>query len=97
MRDALPPRLAAILAERRGCTVAWTVSARTGATASFTARELVPGAPFEQDISVVLVGVNDALRLTPRRTWRASMDRLWLAQSRTWTASSDRSQGVGQS
>ena len=76
MRNALPPQLAAILAERRGCTVAWTVSARTGATASFTARELVPGAPFEQDISVVLVGVNDALRMTPRRTWRASMDRL---------------------
>jgi lysophospholipase L1-like esterase len=76
MCDALPPQLAAILAERRGCTVAWTVSARTGATASFTARELVPGAPVEQDISVVLVGVNDALRMTPRRTWRASMDRL---------------------
>jgi lysophospholipase L1-like esterase len=76
MREALPPQLAAILAERRGCPVAWTVSARTGATASFTARELVPGAPFGQDISVVLVGVNDALRMTPRRTWRASMDRL---------------------
>ena len=76
VRDALPRQLAAILAERCGCTVAWTVSARTGATASFTARELVPGAPFEQDISVVLVGVNDALRMTPRRAWRASMDRL---------------------
>jgi lysophospholipase L1-like esterase len=76
MRDALPPQLAAILAERRGCTVAWTVSARTGATASFTARELVPEAPFEQDISIVMVGVNDALRMTPRRRWRASMDRL---------------------
>ena len=76
MRDALPPQLAAILAERRGCTVAWTVSARTGATASFTARDLVPGAPFEQDISVVLVGVNDALRMTPRQTWHASMDNL---------------------
>jgi lysophospholipase L1-like esterase len=76
MREALPPQLAAILAEHRGCTVAWTVSARTGATASFTARELVPGAPYEQDISVVLVGVNDALRLRPRRTWRANMDRL---------------------
>ena len=76
VRDALPRQLAAILAERRSCTVAWTVLARTGATASFTAQELVPGAPFEQDISVVLVGVNDALRMTPRRAWRASMDRL---------------------
>jgi lysophospholipase L1-like esterase len=76
LRDALPPQLAAILAEHRRCTVAWTVSARTGATASFTAMELVPGAPFEQDISVVLVGVNDALRLRSRRTWRTSMERL---------------------
>jgi hypothetical protein len=63
MRDALPPQLAAILAARRGCPVAWTVSARNGATARFTADELVPTAPVEQDIAVVLVGVNDALRL----------------------------------
>ena len=76
MRDALPPQLSAILAVRRGCTVAWTVSARTGATASVTAEELVPAAPIEQDIAVVLVGVNDVLKMTPRQTWRASMDRL---------------------
>jgi lysophospholipase L1-like esterase len=75
MRDALPPQLAAILATRRGCTVEWTVSARTGATASVTAEELVPVAPLEQDIALVLVGVNDVLKLTPRHTWRASMDR----------------------
>jgi lysophospholipase L1-like esterase len=43
-------------------------------TASLTARELVPTAPYEQDIAVVLVGVNDALRRTPRRNWRVSMD-----------------------
>jgi lysophospholipase L1-like esterase len=71
IRDALPPQLAAILAARRGCTVAWTVSARTGATASLIAEELVPAAPLEQDIVVVLVGVNDALKMTPRQTWRA--------------------------
>ena len=76
MRDALPPQLAAIVAVRRGCTVAWTVSARTGATASVTAEELVPAAPIEQDIAVVLVGVNDVLKMTPRQTWRASMERL---------------------
>lgn len=76
MRDALPPQLSAILAVRRGCTVAWTVSARTGATASVTAEELVPAAPIEQDIAVVLVGVNDVLKMTPRQTWRASMNRL---------------------
>jgi lysophospholipase L1-like esterase len=76
MRDALPPQLAVILAARRGCTVAWTASARTGATASVTAEVLVPAAPLEQDIAVVLVGVNDVLKMTPRQTWRASMDRL---------------------
>jgi lysophospholipase L1-like esterase len=76
MPDALPPQLAAVLAACRGCTVAWTVSARNGATARFTAEELVPTAPVEQDIGVVLVGVNDALKMTPRQTWRASMDRL---------------------
>ena len=76
MSDALPPQLAAILATRRGCTVAWTVSARTGATARFTAEELVPTAPVDQDIAVVLVGVNDALKMTSRQTWRASMDGL---------------------
>src|SRR4029450_13074965 len=76
LHDALPPQLAAILAARRSCIVAWTVVARTGATASFTAEELVPTAPVEQDIAVVLVGVNDALRMTPRQTWRTSMDRL---------------------
>lgn len=76
IRDALPPQLAAILAARRGCMVAWTVWARTGATASVTAAELVPSAPLEQDIALVLVGVNDVLKMTPRQTWRASMDRL---------------------
>jgi lysophospholipase L1-like esterase len=76
MRDALPPQLAAILATRRGCMVEWTVSARTGATASFTAEELVPMAPLEQDIALVLVGVNDVVKLTPRPIWRARMDRL---------------------
>jgi lysophospholipase L1-like esterase len=39
-------------------------------------RELVPTAPFEQDIAVVLVGVNDVLKMTPRRAWRASIDQL---------------------
>jgi lysophospholipase L1-like esterase len=76
MRDALPPQLAAILAACRGCPVAWTVSARNGATARFTAEELVPTAPVEQDIAVVMVGVNDALRMTPRQTWSASLERL---------------------
>jgi lysophospholipase L1-like esterase len=52
------------------------MSARTGATASFAARELAPAAPTGQDIAVVMVGVNDALKFTSRRTWRARIDQL---------------------
>src|SRR5829696_3438739 len=35
LRDALPRQLAVALAARRHCNVAWSMSARTGATASF--------------------------------------------------------------
>ena len=66
----------AALAARRECNVAWCMSARTGATASFAARELAPAAPIAQDIAVVMVGVNDALKFTSRRTWRARIDQL---------------------
>ena len=76
LRDALPRQLAIALAGRRECNVAWSMSARTGATASFAARELAPAAPTGQDIAVVMVGVNDALKFTSRRTWRARIDQL---------------------
>ena len=76
LRDALPCQLAVALAARRECNVAWSMSARTGATASFAARELAPAAPIAQDIAVVMVGVNDALKFTSRRTWRARIDQL---------------------
>ena len=75
-RDALPDRLAAELARRHGRSVEWTVSARTGATASYTRRELVPVAPGGQDVIVVALGANDAMRLTPRRKWRAKVQAL---------------------
>jgi lysophospholipase L1-like esterase len=76
LRDALPRQLAVALAARRQCNVKWSMSARTGATASFTARELAPVAPIGQDIAVVMVGVNDALRFTSRPTWRTHIDQL---------------------
>jgi lysophospholipase L1-like esterase len=76
LRDALACQLAAALANRRQCNVAWSMSARTGATASFAARELAPVAPMGQDIAVVMVGANDALRFTSRSTWRARIDQL---------------------
>jgi lysophospholipase L1-like esterase len=76
LRDALPSQLAVALAARRRCNVAWSMSARTGATASFAARELAPVAPMGQDIAVLLVGVNDVLNFTSRPTWRARIDQL---------------------
>jgi lysophospholipase L1-like esterase len=76
LRDALPRQLAVILADRHQCNVAWSMSARTGATASFTARELAPVAPMGQDIALIMVGVNDALKFTPRGAWRAHIDQL---------------------
>src|SRR5829696_9903583 len=76
MRDALPCQLAVALAARRECNVAWSMSAQTGATASFAARELAPAAPIAQDIALVMVGVNDALKFTSRRTWRNRIDHL---------------------
>jgi lysophospholipase L1-like esterase len=76
LRDALACQLAVALAARRQCNVAWSMSARTGATASFAARELAPVAPIGQDLAVLMVGVNDALKFTSRRTWRARIDQL---------------------
>jgi len=75
LRDALPRQLAVALAARRHCNVAWSMSARTGATASFT-RELALVATIGQDIAVVMVGVNDALKFTSRPAWRTHIDQL---------------------
>ena len=76
LRDALPCQLAVALAARRQCNVAWSMSARTGATASFAAQKLAPVAPMGQDIAVLMVGVNDALKFTSRQTWRTDIDQL---------------------
>jgi lysophospholipase L1-like esterase len=72
-RDALSSQLAAKLAERHGRPVEWTVSARSGATVSYARRELAPIAPADQDLIVVALGVNDSMKLTPRRKWRAKL------------------------
>ena len=83
IRDALPPQLAAVPAARRGCMVAWTVWARTGATASVRAAETVPSAPLEQDIALVLVGVNDVLKMTPRQRHGVPAWIGWSTRSRS--------------
>lgn len=75
-RDGLARQLAVTLARRGGRAVAWQVSARTGATASTVARELVPATSGPHDLVVVVLGVNDTLRLNSRRHWRERITRL---------------------
>lgn len=70
-RDGLAGQLAVEIAARHGTPVIWQVVARTGATARAAARELVPAAHGPYDLVVVVLGVNDALRLRSRRPWRA--------------------------
>ena len=75
-RDGLAGRLAAEIARRQRRAVAWEASARTGATAHATARDLVPAASGGHDLVVVVLGVNDALRLRSRRHWCERMTRV---------------------
>lgn len=75
-RAALPCRLAVELARRRGRPVEWASSARTGATAAHAIAALVPAAPRDQDVAVVVLGVNDVLALTSARRWRSRVERL---------------------
>lgn len=75
-RQGLARQLASELLRHRGLPVAWTVCARTGATADYTARELVPSAPISQDLAVVVLGVNDTMRFRSRRAWRERVVRV---------------------
>ncbi len=77
IEDGLARHLARELAARTGREVRWTVSARTGATAAY-AREalLLPLLDRPNDLDVIVLGVNDTLRLAGRRTWRRRVGRL---------------------
>jgi lysophospholipase L1-like esterase len=68
--EALASRLAVEIAGRRGRAVAWQLAARTGATASTTTRELLPALRGSYDLVVLVLGVNDTLRLRSRARWR---------------------------
>ncbi|MCO1655028.1 SGNH/GDSL hydrolase family protein [Pseudonocardia sp. S2-4] len=71
IEDGLATRLAHELADRGGRRVGWRVSARTGATAREARSELLAAAAAEpSDVAVVVLGVNDTLRLTGRAGWR---------------------------
>lgn len=72
-RDALPHQLAVELAARQQAHVSWTVAARTGATVGHTLRRLLPDLPRHLDLVVVVLGVNDSMKLTPRRPWRSQI------------------------
>ena len=75
-RDALPRQLALAVAERRTTPVSWTVNARTGATVGYTLRSLRPALPSDQDLVVIVLGVNDSMKITPRRQWRQQIQTL---------------------
>lgn len=75
-RDGLPRQLARELSARSDRPVDWQVRARTGATATACARELVAGPPGLQDLVVLVLGVNDALRFSSRRHWGARIVQL---------------------
>jgi lysophospholipase L1-like esterase len=69
--DALAARFAEALAGESGREVRWRLSARTGTTAAQALGRLVPGlAGPPADVVLVVLGVNDTLRLRGRAAWR---------------------------
>lgn len=69
-RDGLARHTSLEVAQRCGRSVEWRLSARTGATARYTHRELVPTVGPGQDLTLVVLGGNDALRMDSRDAWR---------------------------
>lgn len=69
--DGIAGRLGAELAARTGREVRWRADARTGRTARDVhgSLPLRPADGDRPDVVLVLVGVNDVLRLTPVRTY----------------------------
>jgi lysophospholipase L1-like esterase len=74
--EALASRLAVEVASRHGRAVAWQLAARTGATASTTTRELLPAVRGSFDLVVIVLGVNDTLRLRNRARWHKQIARV---------------------
>ena len=70
--DSVSPLLAAALSDLSLRAVEWQVAGRTGAHAQ-RITHLLPLDDRDYDLAVVLLGVNDALRLTSRRRWRGSL------------------------
>lgn len=76
-REALAAPLARALAQRLGGPVAWQLVATTGHRAA-DALEALRGAKrlAPADVMVAVLGVNDAVAMTPARAWLAALDDL---------------------
>ncbi|SEG87298.1 Lysophospholipase L1 [Thermomonospora echinospora] len=78
--QALPGRLAVALAAATGRPVAWRTAGRSGATARQVREEFAPGlAGAPADVVVILVGINDLLKLRPLRRWEQDVTELIAA------------------
>jgi lysophospholipase L1-like esterase len=73
--EALTGRLAAAIAARCGRAVAWQATGANGATAR-TALQLLPRAPFDADLCLVSVGVNDVVHRTSPARFGAALSTL---------------------
>ncbi|WP_119729245.1 SGNH/GDSL hydrolase family protein [Thermomonospora amylolytica] len=80
--EAMPGFTAAALAAATGRPVAWQVAGRTGATARRVSREHAPRLD-PADAVLVLVGINDLLKLSPLRTWERDLADLVAAVRRS--------------
>lgn len=76
MDAALPPRLAYGVAMRLKRRVRWTARGGAGWTAARLDNELRRDGVPAADVALVLLGVNDAVALTPRASWRRQMTRI---------------------
>jgi lysophospholipase L1-like esterase len=88
--EGLAGSLARALSERTSRRVAWSVTARSGATTRAAVEQLAPQLPSaaagdRADLVVVFLGVNDLVRLTPARAWQRDITDL-LAAIRQRTA-----------
>lgn len=74
--DAVVGELARLMAAHTGRPIQWRVIGRNGARLQWDPARVLPDVVGEYDCAVVLLGVNDALGLTPRSMWRLEMSTL---------------------
>lgn len=77
--DGFAGHLAASVAEHTGHQVRWRAVARSGASARFARRELVPrlgATTWTPNVVVVVLGINDLLRMRRPRVFQRDMRRL---------------------